>query len=162
MFNRFWDWYQKHYKLNLAVTAFLFALQLFHLYWLFTDVILVKLMGHSYFGLSNAWGVISTFIDYSEIPALISTNILYFHLIRQKFSYKYLWFLISLNIQWLHLFWITDEIVVEKFANEVQLFHWSNFVAWVAILIDYLEVPVILDTTKKLVNEIKKAPGVKS
>ena len=157
MFNKFWDWYQRHYNLNLAVTTFLFALQLFHLYWLFTDVILFKLTGQSYFQLSSIWGVISSIIDYSEIPALISTNILYIHLFRQKFSYKYLWFLIFLNIQWLHLFWITDEIVVEKFASNVELFHWSNTAAWAAILIDYLELPVIWDTTKRLYREIKTA-----
>jgi hypothetical protein len=124
MFNNFWDWYEKNYKLNLAITVFLFALQLFHLYWLFTDVVLFKLTGESYFGLTRVWGVISTFIDYTEVPALISTNILYIHLLRQKFSYKHIWFLFALNIQWLHLFWITDEVVLEKFASNVRLFHW--------------------------------------
>lgn len=157
MFQKFWDWYQRHYKFNLSVTAVLFGLQLFHLYWLFTDVILLKLTGQSYFGLSHIWGVLSALIDYSEIPALISTNILYIHLIRQKFSYKHLWFLFSLNIQWLHLFWITDEIVVEKFASNIQLLHWANAAAWVAILIDYLELPVIYDTAKRLFREFRKA-----
>jgi hypothetical protein len=156
MISKFFAWYQRHYLLNLSVTTVLFLLQIFHLYWLFTDVILFKLTGESYFGLSQIWGVISTVIDYSEIPALISTNILYIHLIRQKFSYKYLWFLIALNIQWLHLFWITDEIVVDQFSTAVQLLHWSNFVAWIAILIDYLELPVMYDTAKRLLKEIKK------
>ena len=132
MFNKFWAWYERHYKLNLAIATFLFALQLFHLYWLFTDVVIVKLTGESYFGLARIWGVISVFIDYSEIPAIISTNILYLHLIRQKFSYKYLWLLFALNIQWLHLFWITDEIVVEKFSANVKLLHWSNLAASIA------------------------------
>ncbi|HEV8601064.1 MAG TPA: hypothetical protein VGQ87_00500 [Patescibacteria group bacterium] len=156
MFNKFWDWYQRHYKLNLAITVFLFALQLFHLYWMFTDIILVKLTGHSYFMLSRVWGLISTFVDYAEIPALISTNILYLHLIRQKFSYKHLWFLFSLNVQWLHLFWITDEVVIQKFSTGAHLFHWANAVAWVAILIDYLELPVIWDTSRRLWSEFKK------
>ncbi len=158
MLNKFWAWYQRHYTLNLTITVFLFLLQLFHLYWMFTDIILVKLTGHSYFGLSRVWGVFSTFIDYSEIPALISTNILYIHLLRQKFSYKYVWFLFSLNIQLLHMFWITDEIVIEKFSSNFHLFHWSNLVAWIAILIDYLEVPVIYDTAKRLLVEVLKNP----
>jgi hypothetical protein len=155
MFKNFWDWYEKHYKINLGVTTFLFALQIFHLYWLFTDVVLFKLTGQSHFGLPESWGLFSTLIDYSEIPALITTNILYFHLIRKQFSYKYLWFLISLNIQWLHLFWITDEIVVDQFSDTVTLLHWSNLAAWIAILIDYLELPVIYDTVKRLILEIK-------
>ncbi|OGE88980.1 MAG: hypothetical protein A3J07_04750 [Candidatus Doudnabacteria bacterium RIFCSPLOWO2_02_FULL_49_13] len=155
MFQRFWDWYQKYYRVNLTVTVFLFALQLFHLYWMFTDIILLKLTGQSYFGLSKIWGVLSTFIDYSEIPALVSTNILYIYLLREKFSYKYLWFLFSLNIQLLHIFWITDEIVIKKFNASLHLFHWSTAIAWIAILIDYLEVPVIFDTARRLIVEIK-------
>lgn len=156
MFEKFWLWYKKHYLLNLSVTAFLFALQLFHLYWLFTDVILLKLTGQSFFALSRIWGVLSTFIDYSEIPALISTSILYIHLLREKFSQKNFWYLIFLNIQWLHLFWITDEVVIEKFSSHAHFLHWTNFIAWVAILIDYLELPVIFDTSKRFFSAIKK------
>lgn len=154
MFQRFWVWYQKYYKVNLAVTVFLFALQLFHLYWMFTDIVLFKLTGQSYFGLTKIWGMLSTFIDYSEIPALISTNILYIHLIRQKFAYKYVWFLFSINIQLLHIFWITDEVVIQTFSRH-EWFHWAAGLAWIAILVDYLEVPVIWDTAKRLVKEIK-------
>lgn len=155
MFRRLWAWYERHYLLNLSIATFLFLFQIFHLYWLFTDVILFKLIGRSYFFLPQASGIISIFIDYSEVPAIISTTILYFYLIRRKFSYKHLWFIFTLNIQWLHLFWITDEVVIERFAQEFELFHWSNAIAWVAILIDYLELPVIFDTSKKLYQEIK-------
>lgn len=157
MFNKFWDWYQRHYLLNLSVSTALFAVQLFHLYWLFTDVILLKLTGSSFFAFDEIWGIVSTVLDYSEIPAIISTSILYVHLLRQNFSKKNLFYLLFINIQWIHILWITDEIVIEKFANQFDLFHWANAVAWVAIMIDYLELPVIWDTTKRLYREIKTA-----
>jgi hypothetical protein len=156
MFNKFWDWYQRHYLLNLSVSTVLFAVQLFHLYWLFTDIILVKLTGSSYFPFGEIWGIVSTVLDYSEIPAIISTSILYIHLLRQNFSKKNLFYLLFINIQWIHILWITDEIVIEKFASQFDLFHWANAAAWAAILIDYLELPVIWDTAKRLAAEIKK------
>lgn len=155
MFEKFFDWYQRHYKINLAITSFLFSLQLFHLYWLFTDVVLLRLTQESYFGLSRIWGVISTFIDYSEIPAIISTSVLYIHLLRQKFSYKNFFYLFFINIQWIHILWITDEIVIERFTQHLKLLHWPVLIAWLAIIIDYLELPVIYDTAKRLYKEIK-------
>jgi hypothetical protein len=155
MANKFWAWYQKHYRLNLIITTFLFLLQLFHLYWLFTDVVLFKLTGKSYFLLAPVWGQMSIFFDYSEVPALITTTILYIHYLRQKFSYKSLIYLLFLNIQWLHILWITDEYVVEQFTDS-SIFVWANVLAWIAILIDYLELPVIWDTLKESIKEVKK------
>jgi hypothetical protein len=58
-------------------------------------------------------------------------------------------YLALLNSQWLHILWITDEIVVETIAS-ASLFSWIGAVAWVAILIDYLEVPVIVDTLRRV------------
>jgi hypothetical protein len=156
MFNKFWEWYERHYLLNLSVATGLFILQLFHLYWLFTDVILFKLTGQSYFVFPGIWGVLSSVLDYSEIPAIISTSLLYIHLLRQGFTRKNFFFLLFINIQWLHILWITDEVVVEQFALNFKLFEWANAVAWAAILIDYLELPVIYDTAKRLVAEIRK------
>jgi hypothetical protein len=40
-------------------------------------------------------------------------------------------------------------VVVETFAH-TGLFQWNALVAWVAILIDFLEVPVILDTLRRV------------
>ena len=155
MTNKFWEWYQRNYRLNLIITAVLFLLQIFHLYWLFTDVILFKILGKSYFLLAPVWGHLSIFFDYSEIPALISTTILYVHYLRQKFSYKSLLYILFLNIQWLHILWITDEFVVERFNKGTDLIHWANALAWIAILIDYLELPVIFDTLKETAKEVK-------
>lgn len=156
MLQKFWSWYERHYLLNLSIVTFLFAVQIFHLYWLFTDVVLLRLTGQSYFVFPNIWGVISIFLDYSEIPAIVSTTILYLHFLRQKFTYKNFFYLLFINIQWIHILWITDEIVVERFAH-AELLHWPIFLAWIAIAIDYLELPVIFDTAKNLVFEIKKS-----
>jgi hypothetical protein len=139
----------------LSLATGLFLIQIFHLYWLFTDVILVRLTGESYFVFPAIWGVVSTLLDYSEIPAIISTSILYIHLLRQNFTWKNLLYLLFINIQWLHILWITDEVVVETFELHFQLFHWATVIAWIAILIDYLELPVIYDTAKRLAIEIK-------
>ena len=50
-----------------------------------------------------------------------------------------------LNSQWLHLFWITDEIVLEVLAVKT-LVYIPAWLAWIAISIDYLELPVMYDT----------------
>ncbi|HYE22768.1 MAG TPA: hypothetical protein VD998_04235 [Verrucomicrobiae bacterium] len=156
MFNKFWGWYERNYKFNLVFTSFLFLLQIFHLYWLFTEVILFRLTGRSFFFLEPIWGQLSILFDYSEIPALISTSILYIHFLRQKFTYKSLLYLIFINIQWLHLFWITDEYVFEHLVEQGDLIEFTPWLAWVAIAIDYLELPVIYDTLKESIREIKK------
>jgi hypothetical protein len=50
------------------------------------------------------------------------------------------------------MFWLTHEVVVDTFTGN-SLIAWSVLVAWVAILIDYLEVPVIVDTLAKVFEE---------
>ncbi len=152
---KFWDWYNRHYLFALSATTFLFLLQVFHLYWLFTDVVLLRLTGSSYFVLPPFWGILSTVLDYTEIPALISTSLVYINQLRLTGQRKNIWYLIALNIQWLHLFWITDQVVLEHFAN-ISYFHWSTLIAWIAILIDYVELPVMYDTAKKTIVEFKK------
>lgn len=150
--NRFWDWYQRHFTINVSIASFLFVLQLFHLYWLFTDVVLFKLTGASYFGLSSVWGEMSIFFDYTEVPALVTTSLVYIHHLRQKYSFKSLFYLILVNTQWLHILWITDEYVVEQFTS-AEFILWGAWLAWVAILIDFLELPVIYDTLKQTVTQ---------
>ncbi len=153
----FFEWYNRHYTFALTVTTFLFLLQAFHLYWLFTDVVLFKLTGDSYFVLPPFWGALSAILDYTEIPALISTSLVYINMLRKDgFNWRPIRFLVMLNIQWLHLFWITDEVVVERFSSAEGVFHWAAWVAWIAILIDYAELPVMYDTAKETVKEIKK------
>lgn len=157
LFAGFWAWYERHYLLNLSFTTGLFLLQLIHLYWLFTHVVLFRLVGQSYFDPGPFWQYLIIIVDYTEIPALITTSLLYGYELRKRFRWKTIWFLVSLNSQWLHLFWITDEFVMNRFAMHggpaTVLPLW---LAWIAILIDFLELPVIVDMIRTLVRELPK------
>lgn len=151
---RFWRWYERYYLLNLSVATALFLLQAFHLYWLFTDVILERLLGRSFFIFPRELWPIYVFIDYTEIPAIITTSAVYLHSLGKRNTVQAWLALAALNIQWLHLFWITDEIVVQNLSGN-PLVGLPAWLAWIAILIDYLEVPVMIDTVRRLVNEIR-------
>jgi hypothetical protein len=61
-------------------------------------------------------------------------------------------YIFLLNTQWLHLFWITDAIVVQT-LSATSVIAWNSAIAWVAILIDYLEVPVIFEMFRKIYDE---------
>jgi hypothetical protein len=145
----FWAWYQRNYLAVLVLTTAIFLLQIFHLYWLFTDVVLQKLTGRSFYAFAEAGKIVSLFADYLEVPTLISASLLYVNELRKRFSWASLGYLLMLNTQWVHILWITDEVVVETFAS-AGLFQWNAAVAWVAILIDFLELPVILDTLRRV------------
>lgn len=156
MWNKFWEWYNRNLALNLGVSAFLFTLQLAHLIWLGANVAIPKLTGGS--ELLPIEGILESIIiliDYTEIPALITTSLVYINTLRMKYNHKDLIYLIFLNSQWLHLFWITDEFVVEQFTtgSGVAIPLW---LAWVAILIDYLELPVIYETIKRFFAALRK------
>ena len=157
--SRFWAWYERHYTLNVAIAAGLFVLQLVHLYWLSADVVAVRLTGESYFRLEGALRVLILLVDYTEIPALITTSLVYLNDLRRNgLRAQPILFLLFLNSQWLHLFWITDEFVVGEFgAGDGQdgggLPGW---LAWVAIGIDYLELPVIADTVRRLLASLRE------
>jgi hypothetical protein len=51
----FWRWYERHYRLNLAITLVLFLLQLVHLYWLTADVVWYRLTGASGLEVGDAY-----------------------------------------------------------------------------------------------------------
>lgn len=153
---RFWAWYERHYTLNLSITTFLFALQVVHLWWLATHVISLRLLGESYFYTTPLIQTIIILVDYTEIPALVTTTFLYLHELRAKFNWKALLFIVFLNTQWLHLFWITDEFVIDQFSGRRDGTVLPMWLAWVAILIDYLELPVIIDTFVKLGKTLRK------
>ena len=156
MLNKFWTWYERHYRLNLAFTTVLFLWQLVHLYWLTTNVVAQRLLGHSLFDPSNFWNILLVLVDYTEIPALITTSILYLHEMKRSSSWKPVIFLVLLNSQWLHLFWITDEYVVE-ILTDASIVSFPVWLAWLAIGIDYLELPVMFDTTKKFIKSLARA-----
>ncbi|MEX1997269.1 MAG: hypothetical protein WEA04_01130 [Candidatus Andersenbacteria bacterium] len=144
---KFWAWYEKQYTLNTIFVATIFSWQLVHLYWLTTAVVIPRLGGSRLLTVSPTLELLLILVDYTEIPALISANILYLHVLQKKHDFKSLFFLILINSQWFHLFWITDEFIVEQFAvSSVGLPTW---LALVAIFIDYLELPVIIDTIRR-------------
>jgi hypothetical protein len=98
-------------------------------------------------------------IDYIEIPALVSGIIYYFfNLIYNKKEkekekrIKNTIFLILLAIQSIHIFWITDDIVYSTFVG-ADLIEIPEYLVWIAILIDYLELPVIYDLLKRIIKK---------
>ena len=50
-----------------------------------------------------------------------------------------------LVVQVFHIFWITDEVVYSTLVGSDSGLEVPYYAAWVAILIDYLEIPVIVD-----------------
>jgi hypothetical protein len=154
VFRPFWSWYERNYRFNLAVAAILFSWQLVHLFWLTTDVLAAKLAGTSFFPVGENWQVILALVDYTEIPAILATSILYIDEYRQKRNLKALLYLAFLNIQWIHLFWLTDEIVVANLTGETSVLFPAPLIVF-AILIDYLELPVIWETIRKFIGTLR-------
>ena len=154
---QFWqssrNWYKRHYTLNVGISSALFLWQLIHLYWLTTHVVFLRLFGVSLFTPETVGQTLIVIADYAEIPAIILTSFVYIFGLTSKFSWKNILFLILINSQWIHLFWITDEFVIQEFAHKILLTVW---LAWLAIGIDYLELPVIYDTLKKFFGSFGK------
>jgi hypothetical protein len=149
-------WY-RYENLNLKITFILISLQLLHLYWLTTDVVLQRIYGESFLIFPKALLPVFVVIDYIEIPALISGMTFYSLSIykHQKNSWKNSLFLAMLAVQVVHIFWITDEIVYDAFF-ETRLVEFPLYIAWIAILIDYLELPVMADLFYKIIKGEKK------
>jgi hypothetical protein len=154
LWQRFWAWYERNYLLNVAIASALFLLQVVHLTWLGADPIAQRLVHESFFSPEGVLRYLIYLVDYSEIPALIAVSLVYVNELRERPSWKPLLFLLFLNSQWLHIFWITDEYV----AGELSGTSLPGWLAWVAILIDYLELPVIYDTLKRLALALRM-PG---
>jgi hypothetical protein len=142
--------------LNITVAALLFLLQLVHLYWLTADVVAQRLVGESYFSPAGWLYAGILIVDYTEIPALISVSLVYVNELRKGFTWKPVLFLFFLNSQWLHIFWITDEFIVSELTSGEAGTALPVWLAWVAIGIDYLELPVIVDTMKKFVAALRE------
>ena len=150
---KFWVWYERHYTLNVALASSLFLIQLVHLYWMATNVVALRLFGQSYFHVTPFWRIVIALVDYTEIPAIIATSLLYIHEIIREFSWKSLGLLLFINSQWLHLFWITDEIIIAQFTGQIPILL-PAWLLWIAILIDYLELPVIYDILRRFGRRI--------
>jgi hypothetical protein len=61
-------------------------------------------------------------------------------------------FLSLLVTQVVHIFWITDEVVYESFFGS-DLVILPIYLSWTAILIDYLEIPVMIDLFRRVFNK---------
>ena len=142
----FWHKYE---HLNLKIAFVLISLQLIHLYWLTADVVIKRLAQDESAGLSQT-GLLFLFfivIDYIEIPGLVAGLTYYglsFYKNTAKRSKNALFFTL-LAVQVFHIFWITDEVVYETFFGPSTAVQLPYLAAWAAILVDYLELPVIAD-----------------
>ena len=161
LFKKFINFYLRYQNLNLKISFLLISLQLIHLYWLTTNVVLYRITGTDYF-FSGASDFILLFIivDYIEIPALISGLVYYlFNILynnkENKNKLKNTIFFILLAIQAIHIFWITDDIVYSTFIGG-SIIEIPQYLAWIAILIDYLELPVIYDLLKRIIKNEQK------
>lgn len=154
MLKRFWNWYKRNYTLNVGIAAGLFVIQIIHLLWLTGEVAWLRAFGETLFEFEGVWKHIIVLVDYTEIPAIISTSLVYINDVREKSGVRPWLYLFLINSQWLHIFWITDEFVVTAFSalGATVLPLW---LAWIAILIDYLELPVIYETIKKFVVSLR-------
>jgi hypothetical protein len=150
-----WQWYEDIYLLNVGLAAALFLLQVVHLYWMTAHVVAVRLFDVSALRLSPFSQTLVALVDYTEIPAILGVSLVYLHALRKGVTWKPLLLLTLVNVQWLHLFWITDEFFF-------QFIRFNAWLAWVAILIDYLEVPVMLDILSKFITELLRGRGVGS
>jgi hypothetical protein len=96
-------------------------------------------------------------IDYIEVPALVSGITFYSLSIynHEKESRKNSLFLALLAVQIVHIYWITDDVVAKTFFQS-KFLNLPVYVAWIAILIDYLEIPVIVDLFYKIIKGRRK------
>jgi hypothetical protein len=148
----FW---QRYENLNLKIAFVLISLQLVHLYWLTADVVIQRITQKSILAVPHGSPLFIFFIiiDYIEIPALVA-GLTYYGLSiykHEKGSAKNALLLVMLAIQVFHIFWITDDVVYSAFFGSSSAVEIPYYAAWVAILIDYLELPVIADLFYKTI-----------
>jgi len=156
-FHKVLNFWEKYQNLNLKIAFILMSLQVLHLYWLTADVVLQRIVGDSYFGLPSTLVPLFVVVDYIEIPALVSGITFYsFSLMRNLNDNRAMMmnsiFLALLVTQIVHIFWITDEIVYKSFfGGDFVIF--PIYLAWIAILIDYLEIPVMIDLFRRVFSK---------
>lgn len=127
------------------LAATLFFTQIVHLIWMSTYVIPIQLGGSPIWSPPEAPLALA---DYLELPAIISTSVLYIRHRNRRI-------LFLVNVQLFHIFWITDEFVLNRGTLVPVL-------AWIAIFIDYLELPVIFDTIRRAARGVMGRPAAPS
>ncbi len=140
-------WYKQSFRTQLRIAAAVFALQLVHLVWLTTDVVIPRLFGTAPLLHAHWAQLVLVFVDYLEIPTLITVSLAYVSSFRRNYHAHDLFYLALLNSQWFHILWITDEFVADIFMNPATTT--ALLLAWAAIFIDYLELPVIYETIRR-------------
>jgi len=159
MWKAFWAWYERNYTLNISIAFGLFILQAWHLVWLGSDVVIGRLTGESLFSLEGLALIVTIVVDYTEIPAIFGITLVYIDAWRRGERWYSALMLVLLHSQWLHIFWITDEFVVETISGATLHTHSTVlplWLAWVAIGIDYLEVPVMIDTGRRFWRALRE------
>lgn len=66
------EFYKKYENLNLRIAFFLISLQIIHLYWLTSDIVMIRLLGETFFAFPQIPPLLFAIIDYIEVPALVS------------------------------------------------------------------------------------------
>ena len=116
--HKFLRWYDRYDDFNVVFAAFLFSIQVVHLVWLTTNVVVPRIFDLAPFITNHLFDTIIAVVDYTEIPAIIATSLVYLRSYKSGPNKKDSFYLFFLNVQWLHMFWITDEIVVRSFGLE--------------------------------------------
>jgi hypothetical protein len=127
------------------LAAALFVTQLIHLMWMTTYVIPIHLGNDPIWSPPAAPLAIA---DYLELPAIVTTSLLYIRTRQWRM-------LFLVDVQLFHIFWITDEIILSRSTL-------SPLLAWAAVLVDYLELPVIVDTLRRALRGLVQARAATS
>jgi hypothetical protein len=127
------------------LSAGLFLTQLVHLTWMTTYAVPVHLGHHPLWSPPAAPLAMA---DYLELPAIAAASILYIRTRQWRM-------LLLVDVQLLHIYWITDAIILSRAGLNPVL-------AWGAILVDYLELPVIVDTIRRAVGGLRLPQPVAS
>lgn len=136
------EFYVKWEGLGLRVTFILVSLQVIHLFWLTTFVVFNDPSLTLYIP-----PLLFVFIDYIEIPALVSGVVFYSLSFVSGRRKKDILFLSLLLVQAIHIGWITDAFIYMSFK-----FNEMTYLAWVAVFIDFLELAVVVDLYKRIRN----------
>ncbi len=153
------EFWRRYESLNLKIAFALISLQLVHLYWLTAEVVVKMITGQSALSVSGPLLVFFIVIDYIEIPALVAGLTYYaLNLYKHEKTAKNTLLLSMLAVQVFHIFWITDEVVYNTFFGLPSGFEIPYYAAWVAVLIDYLELPVIADLFYKTIIKGERRP----
>jgi hypothetical protein len=140
------NFYERYECIGLRITFVLIYLQVIHLFWLTTFVILDA----PQFTLGIP-PIVFAAIDYLEIPALISGMVFYILSLHTHRNKKDILFVALLGVQFFHILWITDAFVYMSFK-----FNAMTWLAWIAVFVDFLEVPIIIDLFIKIIRSKRK------